>query len=247
MKKSLFLAIIFALLFTFAACGGGKKSKPEVDEDSVGTEDSDVYSDSEVSDSDEEPDTESDNDSDNNPGGNDDTPVVPDNDVPEGQDPCDPNPCTEANKTVCTVTGAGSYSCSCDRLTCEINGVCYADRDRNPANSCEECNRDYSKTSWSLVADGRDCEAKPGLMGSGTCRSGVCGGFGSCDNRAYGLKAGAPCNKDVECETGYCYTWYDWSGSGSFSYARASVCTGTCKEDEDCPNNMTCQFMESRG
>ena len=247
MKKSLFLAIIFALLFTFAACGGGKKSKPEVDEDSVGTEDSDIYSDSEVSDSDEEPDTESDNDSDNKPGGNDDTPVVPDNDVPEGQDPCDPNPCTEANKTVCTVTGAGSYSCSCDRLTCEINGVCYADRDRNPANSCEECNRDYSKTSWSLVADGRDCEAKPGLMGSGTCRSGVCGGFGSCDNRAYGLKAGAPCNKDVECETGYCYTWYDWSGSGSFSYARASVCTGTCKEDEDCPNNMTCQFMESRG
>ena len=250
MKKTAFLAIMFVLVFAFAACGGGKKSKPEVDEDPVETEDSDVNDgESVVPDGDDdsgdiENDSENHGDSDQS-GGPDDTPVVPDNDEPV-IDPCNPNPCTEANKTVCTVTGS-TYTCSCDRLTCEINGICYADRDRNPANSCEECNRDYSKTGWSPVADGRDCEAKPGLMGSGICRSGVCGGFGSCDNRAYGLKAGAPCNKDVECETGYCYTWYDNSGSGTYSYARASVCTGSCKEDEDCPNNMTCQFMESRG
>lgn len=241
MKKTAFLAIMLVLVFAFAACGGGKKSKPEVDEDPVETEDSD---DEEAVVQDGDSDEENDGDSDQ-PGGNDDTPIVPDNDGPAA-DPCDPNPCTEANRTVCTVTG-DTYTCSCDRLTCEINGVCYADGDRNPANSCEECNRDYSKTGWSPVADGRDCEAKAGLMGSGTCRNGVCGGFGTCDNRAYGLKAGAPCNRDVECETGYCYTWYDWSGSGTYNYARASVCTGTCKEDEDCPNNMTCQFMESRG
>ena len=249
MKRFVFLAIIFLTVFAFVACGGGKKSKPEIetDEDSVETEDSDVDDgESVVTDSDNENDEDSyvnDGDSDTVPDND-----KPDNDKPDDDnaDPCNPNPCTEANKTVCTVTGA-SYTCSCDRLTCEINGACIADGDRNPANSCEECNRDLSKTAWSPVADGRDCEAKAGLMGSGTCRNGVCGGFGTCDNRAYGLKAGAPCNKDVECETGYCYTWYDWSGSGSYGYARASVCTGTCKEDEDCPNNMTCQFIESKG
>ncbi len=250
MKRFIFLAVVVATVFAFAACGGGKKSKPEVDtdDDSVETEDSDVDDGESVVDDGEEneDDGEGGGDSDQQPGGDNDTPVVPDNDNPDGKDPCDPNPCTEKNRTVCTVTGA-SYTCSCDRLTCEINGACISDGERNPANTCEECNRDISKTSWSLVADGKDCEAKAGLMGSGICRDGVCGGFGTCDNRAYGLKAGAPCNKDVECETGYCYTWYDWSGSGSFTYTRASVCTGTCKEDEDCPNNMTCQFMESRG
>ena len=234
MRKFVIFAVALATVLVFVSCGGGKKSKPKVEteEESVETEDSD-----------EEPDEDDDSEQ---PDDNDSEVVIPDYDVPV-TDPCDPNPCKEANKTVCTVTGTDSYTCSCDRLTCEIDGVCYADRDRNPGNSCEECNRDYSKTSWSLVADGRDCEAQPGLMGSGTCRNGFCGGFGSCDNRAYGLKAGAPCNKDVECETGFCYTWYDWSGSGTYSYARASVCTGSCKEDEDCPNNMTCQFMESRG
>ena len=249
MKKTAFFAMILVMVFAFAACGGGKKSKPEVDADPVETEDSDdgesVLPDGDDDSSDIENDSENHGDSDQ-PGGPDDTPVVPDGDSQPSADPCDPNPCTEANKTVCTVTG-NTYTCSCDRLTCEINGICYADRARNPENSCEECNRDYSKTGWSLVADGRDCEAKPGLMGSGTCRSGVCGGFGACDNRAYGLKAGSPCNRDVECETGYCYTWYDYSGSGSYSFARASVCTGSCKEDEDCPNNMTCQFMEEKG
>ncbi len=231
MKKTIFSVIISVVIFVFAACGGGS-SKPEieVDEDSVETEDFDVEPD-------EEPDEAVEEDVDQ---------IKADDDIPV-TDPCDPNPCKEVNKTVCTVTGTDSYTCSCDRLTCEIDGVCFADRDRNPMNSCEECNRDYSKTSWSLVADGKDCEAKAGLMGSGTCRNGVCGGFGTCDNRAYGLKAGAPCNKDVECETGYCYTWYDWSGSGTYSYARASVCTGTCKEDEDCPNNMTCQYFETKG
>ena len=234
MKKFVVFAVVFLTVFAFAACSG-KKSKPAVDpeEESTETEDSDDDADDSDMDSDQPGDSDSD------------TVVVPDNDVPV-TDPCNPNPCKEANKTVCTVTGT-SYTCSCDRLTCEIDGVCVADRDRNPANSCEECNRDYSKTSWSFVADGRDCEAKPGLMGSGICRNGVCGGFGTCDNRAYGLKAGAPCNRDVECETGYCYTWYDYSGSSNYGFARASVCTGACKEDEDCPDNMTCQFMGSRG
>jgi len=251
MKKTVFLAIMLVMVFAFVACGGGKKSKPEIetDEDSVETEDSDVDDgESAVDDGEEhENDGEGGGDSDQQPGGDNDTPVVPDNDNPEEKDPCDPNPCTEKNKTVCTATGA-SYTCSCDRLTCEINGECVADGERNPANSCEECNRDYSKTSWSLVADGRDCEAKAGLMGSGTCRNGVCGGFGTCDNRAYGLKAGSPCNRDVECETGYCYTWYDYSGSGNYGgFTRASVCTGACKEDEDCPDNMTCQYFEKQG
>jgi len=246
MKKIIFLAVVMTVVFAFTACGGSKKLQPEIetDEDSAETEDSDGSdSGSVVPDGEEE--QSNDSDSDSQPGENDDTPVVPDNDEPD-KDPCNPNPCTEPNRSVCTVTGANSYTCSCDRLTCEIGGTCFADRERNPENSCEECNRDYSKTSWSLVADGRDCEAKPGLMGSGTCRNGVCGGFGTCDNRAYGLKAGAPCNRDVECETGYCYSWVDNSGS-NYNFARASVCTGACKEDEDCPNNMTCQYFAVQG
>ena len=40
MKKTIFTAVILVLVFSFVACGG-KKSKPEVDEDPIETEDSD--------------------------------------------------------------------------------------------------------------------------------------------------------------------------------------------------------------
>jgi len=256
MKKLIFLLIVFLSIFALVSCGGKKsetldesKDKTAEDKDSDSKSDDSEEEDGEEEDSNDEEEGENDGDSEQPDGDEDgdaDTSPDSDNDGPEETDPCKPNPCTEKNKTVCTADGT-SYTCSCDRLTCEIDGVCVADRDRNPENSCEECNRDYSKTSWSLVADGKDCEAKAGLMGSGTCRNGVCGGFGTCDNRAYGLKAGSPCNKDVECETGYCYTWYDYSGSSESGFTRASVCTGTCKEDEDCPNNMTCQYFEEKG
>ena len=40
MKKTIFTAVILVLVFAFVACGG-KKSKPEVDDDPIETEDSD--------------------------------------------------------------------------------------------------------------------------------------------------------------------------------------------------------------
>ena len=87
MKKFLVAAVVLATVFAFAACGGSKKSKPEIetDEDQVETEDSDIDGESVVPDG---GDDEGGNDSDSNqPGGNDDTPVVPDNDTPDETDP----------------------------------------------------------------------------------------------------------------------------------------------------------------
>ena len=88
MKITIFTAVILVLVFSFVACGG-KKSKPEVDEDSIETEDSDE-GESVIHDGDS-----NDDENDDTPDipDNDGTPTLPDNDGP-ATDPCDPNPCT---------------------------------------------------------------------------------------------------------------------------------------------------------
>lgn len=158
-------------------------------------------------------------------------------------DPCKPNPCSEQNRSVCEADAIGGYKCLCDKFTCEVNGECFKDGDISPMDPCSSCNRDFSKTEFTVRPDGSDCEAMPGTMGSGICRKGLCGGFGKCDSRAYGQKAGSPCNFNSECATGRCFFLFDWANGAT----AVNVCTGTCKEDEDCPGDMLCQYSNEFG
>lgn len=245
MKKFFVLMLALATLLFVAACSS-KKSDPAPDTDNIPASDGDDFSDEENNDEDGV--TVPDDDSVTVP---DATPDSDDIETPDGDPsaPCKPNPCKEPNRNKCVETDGGGYTCECNQSACEIGGVCYAEGERSPQNSCLACDRNYSKTDWTLLPDDFECDANGKGIGSGTCRSGVCKGFGSCDNRAYNSKPGMPCNRDVECGTGFCYTWYDWSGdtSGQLGgFSGASVCTGSCREDEDCPFNMTCQYLNDK-
>ncbi|HPS31395.1 MAG TPA: hypothetical protein PLZ43_14135, partial [bacterium] len=234
MQKIITLLTIAGLFFLISSCDNGKK-KAKTDEDSA---DLDV-----IADVDETADEAVDEN------GDIDVPDIDSDETPDVDnapiDPCAPNPCVEANRSVCEEDGLGGYTCSCDVLTCEIDGACYKDGEVSPFDGCSACNRDFSLTSWSVRPDGSECAAIMGTPGSGICRKGVCGGFGTCDARAYKQSAGLPCNYDSECATGRCYTFYDYAGEAGF--AAASVCTGTCKEDEDCPGDMLCNYSNHYG
>jgi len=234
MKKIITLLTVAGLLFFVISCDNGKK-KSQSDEDSA---DLDT-----VADIDETADESTDEN-----GDTDVSDIEPDDGTPDvddaPKDPCLPNPCKEPNRSVCTDDGLGGFTCSCDVLTCEIDGACYKDGDVNPVDTCTACNRDFSLTGWSVRPDGSECEAVMGTPGSGICRKGLCGGFGTCDARAYKQTAGYPCNYDSEC-AGRCYTFYDYAGEAGF--AAASVCTSPCTEDEDCPGDMLCNYSNQYG
>ncbi len=235
MKRILSVVFIFTLVFLFS-CDDGKKKIDDtdlLDSDAVAATDEDQDEEQDISVdetedvADEEQDEEKDEETDE------------DNYV----DPCNPNPCTEENRTVCEADGAGGYQCLCDALTCEIDGACYKDGEVNPMDGCSECNRDFSDSQWSVRPDGSYCEMNPGIPGSGICRGGFCGGFGECDSRAYAQTAGMPCNYDSECATGRCYRLTDFAGG----FSSVSVCTSTCAEDEDCPGDMLCNYSNDYG
>ena len=242
MKKLFVFVLVLATLLFVVACSSKKKNDaPDDDNTTVSDEENDEEE------NDEDNATVPDEDGDSGPVVTPDSdPVVTPDSDPTSDDPCKPNPCTEANRNRCVVNSNGGFTCECNPSTCEIGGVCYAEGERSPQNSCLACERYYSKNDWTQLPDDYECDANGKGIGSGTCRSGQCKGFGTCDNRAYGSKPGMPCNRDVECGTGFCYTWYDWSGdtSGQLGgFVGASVCTGACREDEDCPHNMTCQYF----
>ncbi len=230
--KKLFLFFISIILFCFTvSCDNGSSKKNVTDEDSI-LSDADSIIDSEPDEDDLDAEI-----------------IDSDGEIEDAdqivQNPCDPNPCNEANRSQCVPDENGGFTCLCDRLTCEIDGKCIKDGEVNSDSTCTYCNRDISKTSWSPRPENSECEAVSGVMGSGLCKNGSCNGFGECDNRPYGLKAGMPCNYNSECGTGFCDTIYDWSGTdenGMSAFTKASVCTGTCKEDEDCPGGMNCHY-----
>jgi hypothetical protein len=235
MKKFFMLSLIFVLAFFVFSCDTKKKKSEDVtdidgiDADAEITDEEGIIPDDntdpdEIAVVDDEPDTEKEDE---------DSVVI---------DPCNPNPCNEPNRSVCEPDGLG-YKCLCDKFTCEINGECFKDGDLNPFDSCSSCNRDFSETEFTVRPDGSECEAVAGTMGSGICRKGLCGGFGNCDSRAYKQGPGYPCNYDSECATGRCYYLFDWAGGMSV----VNVCTGTCKEDEDCPGDMLCQYSNEYG
>ncbi|HSW60287.1 MAG TPA: hypothetical protein VLJ60_05775, partial [bacterium] len=231
MKKFFMFSLIIVLAFFVFSCDKKKKKSEDV------TDIDGIDADAEVTDEEGVIPDETDEE------------IKVDNEVDEPADedsvtvdPCNPNPCNEPNRSVCEPDGLG-YKCLCDKFTCEINGECFKDGDLNPFDSCYSCNRDFSETEFTVRPDGSECEAVSGTMGSGICRKGLCGGFGACDSRAYKQGPGYPCNFDSECANGRCFYLFDWAGGMSV----VNVCTGPCKEDEDCPGDMLCQYSNEYG
>ncbi|MGI6393505.1 MAG: hypothetical protein ACOX2F_02040 [bacterium] len=232
MRKVFTILSVFVLIFFLFSCSGKKKTEELSDFDQLTgdleeSDDKEVQDDGDLKDDIAEPDDEVDDD-----GGE--TPVV---------NPCDPNPCNEPNRSVCELDGFGGYKCLCDKFTCEIDGECFKEGELNPFDSCYSCNRVFSDTQFTVRSDGSECMAIAGIMGSGICRNGLCGGFGNCDARAYGQGPGYPCNYDSECATGRCTELFDWANGATIVH----VCTGICEKDEDCPGDMLCQYSNEFG
>ena len=127
-----------------------------------------------------------------------------DGDVEEGEegtvDPCDPNPCTDANKTVCADDGNGNAVCSCDEgFTDYGDGTC------KPTDPCTD--------DTTCAAENRECTNDSGVVLCGDCLAGYheddqsacvedeeclensCNGHGTCSV----VDGVVQC----ECETGY--------------------------------------------
>lgn len=88
---------------------------------------------------------------------------------------------------------------------CLIDGVCYAEGDRNPANDCEGCMPDVSTVAWTSLMEGTTC-GDPGLT---ECDNpDACDGFGLCEenHKPDGILCtddGNECTFDA-CDTGVC-------------------------------------------
>jgi hypothetical protein len=108
---------------------------------------------------------------------------------------------------------------------CLIDGACYADGDRNPANPCQGCDASFPglSTIWTSVgrglpcADGDPCDGAEACDGEGHCLAGVpvscppcraCNpATGACDADpgATGLcDTGSLCARDAHCADGVC-------------------------------------------
>ncbi|MBX5482481.1 MAG: hypothetical protein IRZ16_11695 [Myxococcaceae bacterium] len=74
-------------------------------------------------------------------------------------DPCTPNPCGEAHRTVCTTDASGAPSCACDPGFHDVAGACIADSPCDP-NPCIQPH----KTVCSLVGSVAACGCDPGFV-----------------------------------------------------------------------------------
>lgn len=95
--------------------------------------------------------------------------------------PCTTDVCNETTKMCENNLDPGN---------CLIAGVCYGEGQRNPANTCEECNTGMTVSDWTLLPDGTVCD--DGNPCTGTGAPGV--GLDTCD--ANGVCSGEP---DPEC------------------------------------------------
>ena len=79
--------------------------------------------------------------------------------------PCDLSACTTAVclAGVCTLQAV-------DDGACYIGGVCYADTDPDPNNSCQSCVAAVDAANWSVLPDGSSC----GQAASCECTAAVC-------------------------------------------------------------------------
>jgi len=160
-------------------------------------------------------------------------------------DPCDPNLCTQSNRTVCT-NNNGTAICACDEgyidngsgecvtapscsgNTCSGHGTCAI---ANGTASCT-CTAGFSGASCDTCAAGHHDDGSGGCALDQSCLPSTCSSHGTCT--ATGGEVACA------CQTGYRNTYCQDCAS---SYHRAS--SGACVSDEscqgnDCSGNGTC-------
>jgi len=89
---------------------------------------------------------------------------------------------------------------------CVISGVCYADGETNPDNSCEYCDPDVSTSAWQVAADGVACDDEVWCNGEDTCTDGACDDHtGSpCPDDGRWCNGAETCNEDdQQCDHQY--------------------------------------------
>jgi glycosidase len=178
--------------------------------------------------------------------------------VPDLGGPCDPNPCTTANRQVCQVDGTG-YLCGCNPGFHDDNGACVADTVCAP-NPCTQANRHvcvaegstyvcrcdagYHDEGGSCVAD-TVCTPNPcTVVGRTTCVPDGGGYRCDCDG-GYHLE-GATCVANTPCSPNPCVAPHQTrctiDGSSYLCGCDPGYHddTGTCVADTVCDPATTC-------
>ncbi|HQC43702.1 MAG TPA: hypothetical protein PLC97_00530 [Myxococcota bacterium] len=226
------ISLAVACSLIIAGCGSNDQSN---ETDAKDTDIKDINYDSSSDDSTVRPDEDS--STSETPLGEDIPPDTPD-DNPVPSDPCDPNPCTQLNRTTCVATG-DTYECNCDHNFILVKDQCVPDNEPGPCspNPCTEtnktrclldgqggytCNCDYDYHD----DNGLCCQAfAENVGGECKCRE----GYIDADNDG---KCTVICSEDsIEGFNGWC--------------PDGQICVqGTCATDfcadKECPENSEC-------
>lgn len=137
----------------------------------------------------------------------------------EGSNTCSPGVSTCAAGTACDLV---TSQCTITCAGCVVDDICYATGSPNPQNSCEICDVNRSKTSFSSLADGVACDNGVFCDGTDTCQAGVCAALGQ-----------NPSDDGVACNgTEICFEATDRCGSGTPTCGAGTSCaptTDTCE------------------
>jgi hypothetical protein len=140
----------------------------------------------------------------------------------EAADSCAPGQSTCENGLVCNVATA---ACEITCAGCVVEGVCYPNGSKNPANACEVCSVTDSKTAFSLVANGSVCDNGTFCDGTDTCEAGVCTApsINPCDD-------GVECNGDETCNesSDSCSPGVSICKGGFACVTQSDTCEVTC-------------------
>lgn len=136
----------------------------------------------------------------------------------------------------CDVADADAGPCQVE--TCQAGACVIADKVCTPDGTCATengtCDMETGECSFINVMagdNGLECEAQPGIDGSGLCLFGECLPFADCDFRAYDQAAGMPCNFNSECASGICRA-YGWGWD--------HYCSAKCDNGAACPDGLRC-------
>ena len=212
-KQHWLLLLTLLLMLTMVACSGSSEEQPDGDDDGDNevTEDGDGEEDGDLE---EDGDVEED--------GDDECTCTEENNCCDGCNPINEDGnCDDGNACTQTDSCKAGVCVGTDEVVCEA-GLCKTDG---------LCNTESGECEYTEADKGTACEADEGIMGSGICLDGECGGFGSCNSRKYDQESGYACNYDSECSGEICYAYNEW-----FKY-----CTQKCGEGEEaCPMGMKC-------
>lgn len=127
--------------------------------------------------------------------------------------------------------GGEDNKCGCP---CKINGQCYAMGERNPANDCEQCLPQTSRTAWTAVDKGESCDDGQFCSVGEVCDGqGRCGGGAErdCSAAATGACHVGICND----RSGMCAITYKPLGTACALEGQQPTCvTGRCDAQGQC-------------